>query len=384
MKKDKPNLLSENDRVRIPVFWKAVIAISLVLFLDILTQIILYSFIYPGLDTDIDLPAFNELIRLLSFSYISNFTVVIILIAAFEIPRKTVKPRWWHLILMIIVGYPAGIAAYIIYNILSSGFSVLSGEQFSIFFGISYYPTILMLLLTYVIILYWENARIEHENALKAEALANEAKWQMLRYQVNPHFLFNSLNSIMALINEDKKLARSVVNELSSYFRHTLSWNGKTVITIDEELNAVKHYLYIQKIRFENRIQLSFNIDDDMRDFLIPVFGLQSLIENAIKYGIKTHEGVVNIRIRAYRDGEDNIISVSNSGKYYRHDMADSAERGEEGTRSGLENLKGRLDLLYPGNNSLSVYEDGGMVVAEIKINNKTTRKYEGLENHNS
>ena len=353
---------------RLPVYWKSLLTIALVLTLSYSTELILYFFVLPPKSQPDYYPEAMVLLRGFSLYFVSHFFVSALLLAAFEIPRKRLRPRWWHLVLFAVLGYPASLAIFIIYRILRAGFTDIFTEEFTVFNGIANYPQVLISLMAYAMILFWESARVEHENALKAESLANEAKWQMLRYQVNPHFLFNSLNSIMALINEDKKLARSVVNELSSYFRHTLSWNGKSVISVDEELNAVMHYLYIQKIRFENRIRVSFNIEDEMREFLIPVFGLQSLIENAIKYGIKTHEGTVNILVEAYIDKDYSIIKVSNTGKLFKHDSS-KEYKDNEGTRSGLENLKGRLDLLYPDKNSLSLYEDGGMVIAEIKIN---------------
>jgi sensor histidine kinase YesM len=367
VRNNKSRFLSKGDKKQIPVFWKAFLAMAIVTLLWTLNNMIVRFVIFPVQDNE-NFISYGHYLKGYALLFISIMLVATILILIFEIPRKKIRPRWWHLLLLAVIAYPATIAVFLVYNILFSGFRAVNLSSFPIYNGLQYYPELLLIMLAYAVILYYENARLEHENALKAEALANEAKWQMLRYQVNPHFLFNSLNSIMALINEDKKLARSVVNELSSYFRHTLSWNGKSLISVDEELHAVMHYLYIQKIRFENRIHISFNIEDEIREFLIPVFGLQSLIENAIKYGIKTHEGEVNIMVEAYRERDNIIIKVSNTGKLFKHDSTET-DPDKDGTRSGLENLKGRLDLLYPEKNSLTLYENEGMVIAEIKIN---------------
>jgi len=378
----RSKLLPNKGRGQFSVFWKAFLAISIVMLLDTCTSILIRFVLFPEIFSE---GTVTHGIYLKSFAllFISHMIVATILLLIFEIPRKRIKPRWWHLLLLAIIGYPVSIVTFLVYNILFAGFRSVTVEDFPVFNGLQYYPMVLLILLTYAVILFWENARKERENALKAELLANEAKWQMLRYQVNPHFFFNSLNSIMALINEDTKLARSVVNELSSYFRHTLSWNGTSIITINEELDAVKHYLYIQKIRFEKRLHFSFRIDKEMRDVQIPVFGLQTLVENAIKYGKKTYEGEIEIMISAYMDGVNGIIRVANSGKIYKHEN-DSPEDDENGTRSGLENLRGRMDLLYPENNSFRLYEDGEMVIAEIRITSIPIKQNESMADNNS
>jgi hypothetical protein len=179
----------------------------------------------------------------------------------------------------------------------------------------------------------------EREEKLKAESLAQEARWMMLSYQVNPHFLFNALNSIRALIGLNDEKARSIVTRMSEYFRYSLSIEHKTLVSLNEEIAAVDSYLEIQMIRYSERLQIIKAIEESTLQCLIPVFTIQTLIENAIKYGLKTHPGVVDIEIRISHLEEKLHIRISNTGK-----LVDTMKRhGDDvGTQTGLENLKGK------------------------------------------
>lgn len=299
--------------------------------------------------------------------FISTLIVAFCIILLLEIPGKRSWIGWWQIILMVVVCYPGSIAISVLYRILRNGFDaeVFQGERLVTNFA--QYPSLMSCLLVYGILLFWARSREEHENALKARSLMDEAKWKMLRYQVNPHFLFNSLNSIMALINRDKDLARSVVNELASYFRYTLSWNDKSVIPLAEEINAVTHYLEIQKIRFEDRLCYSVSCEKELEELQIPIFSLQTLVENAVKYGLKSQPGPVTLKLSARIERGWNLISVSNTGRIYYRDKALPSENND-GTGSGLTNLKARLDLMYPGLNNFSLVEQDDNVIAEIRI----------------
>ncbi|HPF01766.1 MAG TPA: histidine kinase [Bacteroidales bacterium] len=258
-------------------------------------------------------------------------------------------------------------ASKFLYTVLRSGFSGNEFVDFSFLSGLANYPSLLNALLAYGLTVYWNTARIEHENALKAEALLKDARWQMLRYQVNPHFLFNSLNSIMALINRDKDLARSMVNELASYFRYTLSWNDLSVISVQEEINAVSHYLEIQKIRFKDKLIYQVEADEMAKNIQIPIFGLQTMVENAVKYGLKTSSGTVKVIISVSKKEDYCEITVSNSGKLWHNSNIDE-KSNNSGTGTGLLNLQGRLELLYGGKSHFQIKEENDIVTATIKI----------------
>lgn len=310
---------------------------------------------------------FNSLVKGLGYFIIANLIVSVTLILLFELTRKQVAIKWWHVLLLLVICFPASLASKIVYTILRSGFSGEEFVDFSFLSGLANYPSLLNAMLAYGLTVYWDVARKEHDHAIEAETLLKDARWQMLRYQVNPHFLFNSLNSIMALINRDKDLARSMVNELASYFRYTLSWNDLSVISVREEIKAVSHYLEIQKIRFEDKFNYRFILDERALDIQIPIFGLQTLAENAVKYGLKTCAGIVDVIISVKKREDFCEISVSNSGKLWQKEDTDAKE-DNSGTGTGLSNLKGRLELLYGGKSHFRIMEENDKVIATIEI----------------
>lgn len=119
---------------------------------------------------------------------------------------------------------------------------------------------------------YWLEYKDQKEKALKAAALANEAQLEMLQYQINPHFLFNSLNTIQSLVEVDKERAKETIADLSDFFRHTLSGKNQVFIPLKEELDALKKYLSIQKERFKERLIINYEIDPGSLSTKIPAF----------------------------------------------------------------------------------------------------------------
>lgn len=353
---------------KLPLFIKVGLAVTAVLLLTYSIEIVLYIFLIPK-DGDPEMTVtLNTLAQGLSYYLVANLIVSLILIAIFEYARKNTTFRWWYVIILLLICYPASLASKILYTLLRTGFKMGEFIDFSFLSGLSNYPSLLSAILAYGITIYWNVARVERENKLKAEAMLKDARWKMLRYQVNPHFLFNSLNSIMALINKDKDLARKVVNELSAYFRYTLSWNDRSVISFSEELKAVTHYLEIQKIRFRERLDYNFEIELKPDELVVPIFSLQILVENAVKYGLKTCPGVVKVEIKAMEENECFIISVANSGRLWNGNNEDTQDYNTDGTSSGLINLRERLDLMYKGHAGFSLFETQQRVIAEIRI----------------
>ena len=371
MKSTKIQTLYSTRWGRMPVFWKAFLAILVVLLLNYTSELLLYTFVLPKIEPDVPpispYPGFNKLLAGFSKFLIAHLFVASILILIFEIPRKRIKTRWWHLIILLLISYPGSIAVRIVLYILRDGFSAPFEEDFSFMAGIGQLSVVLMSLLTYAAIVFWDNLLREHDNVLKTESLMSEAKWQMLRYQVNPHFLFNSLNSIMALINKDKDVARSTVNELANYFRHTLAMDESTVATVRNEIQSVIHYLAIQIVRFEDRLDYNIDIRPETEELAIPVFGIQTLVENAVKYGLKTSHEKVRIGIMVYSIGKFNIVRVINTGSLWNHDD-DTPEDSNGSTNSGLTNLKARLNLMYPGMYDFVLEEINNEVHATIRI----------------
>ena len=208
------------------------------------------------------------------------------------------------------------------------------------------------------------------EEMHKAETLAKDVQLKMLRYQINPHFLFNVLNSIYTLIDENTEKAKKLVIDMSEYYRYTLNKQQHT-ISIEKEVESIMKYLEIQKTRFEEDFQYEISVDEAVKSMLIPSFLIHLLVENAIKYGTKTEKQrlIVNLSIRM--ENKMLLIRVSNTGKLVK--ATPNNEKNIEGTSNGIENLKNRLGLYYNDNYSFSLKEEDGWVVAAIEINNIVT-----------
>jgi two-component system LytT family sensor kinase len=184
------------------------------------------------------------------------------------------------------------------------------------------------------------------KRALKSAAMAHEAQLKMLRYQLNPHFLFNTLNAISTLILEkDTDSANRMVSRLSSFLRHSLDNDPMQKVTLDQELAALKLYLDIEKVRFEDRLTLELDIGEQASRALIPSLLLQPLVENAIKYGIARSEAGGTLRIAARVFAGELLIELSDDGPGV--ELEDGWIPDANGV--GLRNTRERLAELYGG-----------------------------------
>lgn len=203
----------------------------------------------------------------------------------------------------------------------------------------------------YASFLYRDRANAESERALRATALATEAELAMLRYQVNPHFLFNSLNSLRALIDENPAAARTMVTQLAELFRHSLR-TTRDELTVADEVAAIRHYLDIQKIRFEDGLDATVTVDEAAARTALSGFLIHPLVENAVKYGLETSERPLRVTVDIRRAGNRLEAMITNSGRWL-----DDGARNGGGTGTGLRNLRARLAHLYPGRHALEVGE---------------------------
>jgi two-component system, LytTR family, sensor kinase len=198
------------------------------------------------------------------------------------------------------------------------------------------------------------------DRALRATALATEAELAMLRYQVNPHFLFNALNAIRALIDENPAAARTMVTQLAELFRYSLRTADDAQLTVGDEVTAIRNYLDIQRIRFERDLDAEVTLDDAAAHTRLPGFLIHPLVENAVKYGLETSERPLRVRVAVARDGDALDVTVTNSGRWLAH--------GSNGTGTGLRNLRARLAHLYPERHALDVGEHAGEVRAHLRV----------------
>lgn len=200
----------------------------------------------------------------------------------------------------------------------------------------------------------WQNERSEKEKAL---LLATKAKMEMLKNQINPHFLFNALNSISALIDENTIKAQQTINELSDFLRYTLINKDKTLITLRDEIKVIEHFVQIQKIRFEEKLDVGFSIDPKSESAYILASILYPLVENAIKHGINTSPLPLRITIGSEFLDKNLTIYIENTGKWINNNIFST-----ENTNTGISNVKERMFCAYGSSANLEI------IVKEISV----------------
>jgi two-component system LytT family sensor kinase len=211
---------------------------------------------------------------------------------------------------------------------------------------------------------YWRQWQYEHERTLQAEALANHAQLDMLRYQLNPHFLFNALNSIRASIDEDSQRAKRMVTEFSEFQRYSLLNDNSAPVELRQEIEAIKNYLAIEKIRFEDKLDVTFQLEPAAEECRLPGFLIHPLVENAVKHGMTNNSGPLKICIEArIREGRL-VVEIANTGRL----DAKSPQTNGAGTHIGLRNVRERLAKLYPDKSSFTLRQDGAWIRATIEI----------------
>lgn len=182
-----------------------------------------------------------------------------------------------------------------------------------------------------------------------AQGLLAEAQNQMLRYQVNPHFLFNTLNALSSLIlAKDTERAEKVVLSLSSFLRHSLEKELTDTITLGEEIEAQKEYLSIEEVRFGDRLRFVDGVPEALRDARVPSLILQPLVENAVKHAVAASTRPVTIEIAA--EAEAGVLTLS-----VRDDGPGTDQAGKQGLGIGLANIRSRLDVMYGRDGALNI-----------------------------
>jgi two-component system, LytTR family, sensor kinase len=174
------------------------------------------------------------------------------------------------------------------------------------------------------------------------ETRLTQANLQALKMQLQPHFLFNTLNAISSLIHENPKVADDMIGSLSQFLRTTLELSAKNEVSLRTELDFVNRYLEIQQARFGHRLGILREIDPTVVDTLVPPLILQPLVENAIRYGIESRETGGTVTIRAARDGRVLRIEISDDGAGFKGGQLLKSSEG-----IGLSNTKARLKELY-------------------------------------
>ncbi len=218
------------------------------------------------------------------------------------------------------------------------------------------------LLLVWVSIYYlWHYIELGTKTEIqkvKLESLVKEMELNTIKAHINPHFIFNALNSIRALVDENPERARSAITELSNLLRSSMQAEKMETVSFERELSIVKDYLALEYIRFEDRLTVAYDIDDDTLDQPIPPMMLQTLVENAIKHGISKQKNGGTIKISSNYTNHNHELIVQNTGTLIN--MNDSEGFGISSTRN-------RLKLLFGANAYFQIKEERDNLV-EAKI----------------
>lgn len=201
----------------------------------------------------------------------------------------------------------------------------------------------------------------KNTQSLKYEVAMNEMKLNQLKAQLNPHFIFNALNSIRALVDEEPKKSKRAINHLSNILRTSLVLDKKRLTSLKEEIATTRDYLALESIRFEERLKTEINIDPRTEGMMVPPMMIQTLVENGIKHGIsKLKEGGM-VTINTRMNKADMILEIRNTGQYQKHRI--------NGTGHGLRNTRQRLDLIFGEAANLRIYnETDNIVLTSVKI----------------
>ncbi len=267
------------------------------------------------------------------------------------------------LLFNIVMAFGLCIWQYILNNIFFSNIENISSLRQIARPFMSAYLILLGWSLIYFTWSYIENNRSRIISQLQLQNDMQELELKSMRSNLQPHFIFNSLNSIRALVNEDPSASREAITKLSKILRTSISTKDNS-ITLDEELNLVENYLHLEKIRFEERLQYEFQIAAKTRPLLIPPMLIQNMVENAVKHGISLLEQGGTIWISSEIDDDLIRISIKNEGRI-------NEENKLRGTGFGMSSSQKRLNYLYPEAPDITMKEtDDQKVIVEICIPN--------------
>jgi sensor histidine kinase YesM len=225
---------------------------------------------------------------------------------------------------------------------------------------------ILLWNLIYFVVHYMENYKKKEIESLIWEAAVKDYELKTLKSQLNPHFMFNAMNSIRALIEEDPDSAKVAITKLSNILRYSLQMERMERVPLEDEIETVKNYLDLERIRFEDRLRYNLDIDRSTQKIEIPPMMIQTLIENGIKHGVakRTEGGEIQLKstLLSNSNGSKLRIEIRNSGRF-------SEEQLKNSHGFGVSNTKHRLNLLFGDEAHFTIKnENGDTVLAEVEI----------------
>ena len=261
---------------------------------------------------------------------------------------------------LIIIGFWL-ISGYLILKYTISDFEYLSfldgSFPWRIICGMFYYS---LFILVYYVVVYYQDIQLKSQEEANLKTLIKEVELNALKNQINPHFLFNSLNSISSLTITSPQKAQEMIIKLSEYLRYSLNNKEQQITSLKTELENIQLYLEIEKIRFGNRLNFTFECNEEVISAQIPAMILQPLFENAIKHGVYESIDTIDVSFKAvFVQGQLQIVLVNNY---------DPEAKKTKGEGIGLKNTRERLFLIYKKKDLLTLNKTQNMYAVDLKI----------------
>ncbi len=219
--------------------------------------------------------------------------------------------------------------------------------------------TYFLLTAFYYIVIYYTGFQERRIKETELKNLVTEAELRSLKFQINPHFIFNSLNSMSALTEIDPKKAKQMIIKLAEFLRYTLATNDKQMVSLSEELKNIRLYLEIEKIRFEDKFEYVEEVDEQCVNVQIPSMILQPLFENAIKHAVYETLDTVILNLSCAK--QDSFLKIAIQNNF-------EGESHKKGTGLGLNNIQERLRLIYQQDNLMQVKKEENIFRVTIYI----------------
>lgn len=248
--------------------------------------------------------------------------------------------------------------------------TLLDHHEYSLYFeaiktwriisGLFYYS---IMVLIYYVIIYYNDLQERVSREAKLNEIVKQAELDNLRSQINPHFLFNSLNSVSSLTITSPEKAQEMIIKLSDFLRYSISHSNENVSTLKMELDNIRRYLDIEQIRFGSKLIQEYDISENCLSKEVPAMLLQPLYENAIKHGVYESTEPIKIKTSCFMHNDMLVLTIAND--------FDPNARSRKGSGIGLRNIKERLNLIYGGIAVLKIKKEEQIFTAELFIPQK-------------
>lgn len=306
--------------------------------------------------------------KLLVMNSVIPFVAGLLVTTSYRFFIKNKHWKNWNFgkMLLLILGSTFLLTSVFVLMVFGLFMWILQVDDFSIATFLSnfmiFFTVILAWNMIYFCIHYFNNWTKAEVEKWKLAAEMKDAQLGSLKSQINPHFVFNTLNNIRSLILEDKEKAREMLLNFSDLFRYALKNTDQSKVNLKEELNVVNQYLELLSIQYEEKLKYKIKVDEGLEQVELPPMMLQLLVENAVKHGISQFKEGGSILIDIDQENGFLNINVKNTGN-----LKMSSKLGDK-LGVGLENIRQRLDLIYNGKANLKMSEINNFVLASIKI----------------